>query len=189
MCSTSSPAQSDAAFCTTPTPLAPSSAYQNNVVGKAQANVAFHYDLSRNLFELFLDRDHCNIRVLISQIRAATAWSRAQLNKKEARCHRKAAARARRACARYRIPVLAAWRCIRRTAPRCRRPWPSHPVGGTVARFSGSRQKAAGLEKKVTFKLLDYREGKRALRSRCLRRHVRACRRQPPTMRLLPQTG
>ena len=33
------------------------SVYQNNVVGKAKANVAFHYDLNRALFELFLDRD------------------------------------------------------------------------------------------------------------------------------------
>ena len=33
------------------------SAYQNNVIGKAKANVAFHYDLNRTLFELFLDRD------------------------------------------------------------------------------------------------------------------------------------
>src|SRR5687767_7015183 len=33
------------------------SALQNNVVGQAKANVAFHYDLNRELFELFLDRD------------------------------------------------------------------------------------------------------------------------------------
>jgi cyclopropane-fatty-acyl-phospholipid synthase len=33
------------------------SAYQANVVGQAQANVAHHYDLNRALFELFLDRD------------------------------------------------------------------------------------------------------------------------------------
>src|SRR5262245_38004394 len=31
--------------------------YRNNVVGKAKDNVAFHYDLNRRLFELFLDRD------------------------------------------------------------------------------------------------------------------------------------
>ena len=33
------------------------STYQGNIVGKARANVAFHYDLNRALFELFLDRD------------------------------------------------------------------------------------------------------------------------------------
>ena len=33
------------------------SVVQNNVVGQAKANVAFHYDLNRTLFELFLDRD------------------------------------------------------------------------------------------------------------------------------------
>src|SRR5262245_35704741 len=31
--------------------------FLNNVVGKAKDNVAFHYDLNRALFELFLDRD------------------------------------------------------------------------------------------------------------------------------------
>src|SRR5262245_47279690 len=33
------------------------SSYRTNVVGKAKDNVAFHYDLNRKLFELFLDRD------------------------------------------------------------------------------------------------------------------------------------
>src|SRR5688572_12247874 len=32
-------------------------ALRSNAVGQARANVAFHYDLNRALFELFLDRD------------------------------------------------------------------------------------------------------------------------------------
>ena len=45
------------------------SVYQNNVVGKAKANVAFHYDLNRALFELF-STVTCNIRVRTSAMPA-----------------------------------------------------------------------------------------------------------------------
>jgi cyclopropane-fatty-acyl-phospholipid synthase len=56
-------------------------AYHSNAVGKAQTNVAFHYDLNRALFALFLDRDlqySCAYFTAMNQ-----SLEEAQLNKKK----------------------------------------------------------------------------------------------------------
>ena len=135
-----------------PNAVALPSAYQNNVVGKAQANVAFHYDLSRSLFELFLDRDLQYSCAYFTN--PGDSLEQAQLNKKK------------RVAAKLRLEpgmrVLDIGSGFGGLALHLATAHDVDVLGLTLSeeqwRVSQDRAKAAGLEKKVTFKLLDYRE-------------------------------
>jgi len=128
------------------------SSYRNNVVGKAKDNVAFHYDLNRRLFELFLDRD----------LQYSCAYfggeddtlEQAQTNKKK------------RVAAKLLLEpgmrVLDIGSGFGGLALHLARAHGVDVVGLTLSeeqcRVAQDRAKAAGLEKQVTFKLLDYRQ-------------------------------
>jgi len=128
------------------------SAHQNNVVGKAKSNVAFHYDLNRSLFELFLDRDLQYSCAYFTN--PGDSLEQAQLNKKQ------------RVSAKLRLEpgmrVLDIGSGFGGLALHLATTYGVDVVGLTLSeeqwRVSQDRAKAAGLEKKVTFKLLDYRE-------------------------------
>jgi cyclopropane-fatty-acyl-phospholipid synthase len=128
------------------------SSHQNNVVGKAKANVAFHYDLNRSLFELFLDRD---LQYSCAYFAApGDSLEQAQLNKKK------------RVAAKLRLErgmrVLDIGSGFGGLALHLASAHGVDVLGLTLSeeqwRVSQDRAKAAGLEKKVSFKLLDYRE-------------------------------
>ena len=128
------------------------SVYQNNVVGKAKANVAFHYDLNRALFELFLDRDLQYSCAYFSN--DGETLEQAQLNKKK------------RVAAKLLLEpgmrVLDIGCGFGGLALHLARAHAVEVVGLTLSeeqwRVAQERAKAAGLENKVRFKLLDYRE-------------------------------
>ena len=128
------------------------SVYQSNVVGKAKANVAFHYDLNRALFELFLDRDLQYSCAYFSN--DGETLEQAQLNKKK------------RVAAKLLLEpgmrVLDIGSGFGGLALHLARAHGVEVVGLTLSeeqwRVSQERAKAAGLENKVRFKLLDYRE-------------------------------
>ena len=128
------------------------SIYQNNVVGKAKANVAFHYDLNRALFELFLDRDLQYSCAYFSD--DCETLEQAQLNKKK----RVAA----KLLLKPGMRVLDIGSGFGGLALHLARLHGVDVVGLTLSeeqwRVSQERAKAAGLESKVRFKLLDYRE-------------------------------
>jgi len=134
------------------TAVVPSSAYQDNIVGKAKANVAFHYDLNRALFELFLDRDLQYSCAYFSDER--DSLEQAQANKKK------------RVAAKLLLQpgmrVLDIGCGFGGLALHLARAHGVDVVGLTLSqeqwRVSQERAKAAGLADKVTFKLLDYRE-------------------------------
>ena len=134
------------------TAVVPSSAYQDNIVGRAKANVAFHYDLNRALFELFLDRDLQYSCAYFSDER--DSLEQAQANKKK------------RVAAKLLLQpgmrVLDIGCGFGGLALHLARAHGVDVVGLTLSqeqwRVSQERAKAAGLADKVTFKLLDYRE-------------------------------
>lgn len=125
---------------------------QNNVIGQAKANVAFHYDLNRELFELFLDRD--------LQYSCAYFTNKGQ-NLEEAQANKK-----KRVAAKLLLEpgmrVLDIGSGFGGLALHLARAWDVEVVGLTLSkeqwRVSQDRAKAAGLGHKVAFKLLDYRE-------------------------------
>jgi cyclopropane-fatty-acyl-phospholipid synthase len=128
------------------------SALQNNVIGRAKANVAFHYDLKRELFELFLDRDlqySCAYFTSDDQ-----SLEEAQANKKK------------RVAAKLLLEpgmrVLDIGSGFGGLALHLAQAWDVEVVGLTLSeeqwRVSQERARAAGLGNKVSFKLLDYRE-------------------------------
>ena len=135
-----------------PNAVLPPSAYQSNVVGKAKDNVAFHYDLNRKLFELFLDRDLQYSCAYFSDINQSL--EQAQLNKK----NRIAA----KLLLQPGMRVLDIGSGFGGMALHLARTFGVEVVGLTLSEeqwaVSRERAKAAGLDKQVTFKLLDYRQ-------------------------------
>lgn len=132
--------------------VVPPSAHHDNVVTKAKANVAFHYDLNRTLFELFLDRDLQYSCAYFG--RDGESLEEAQSNKKK----RLAA----KLLLQPGMRVLDIGSGFGGLALHLAREYGVHVVGLTLSeeqwRVSEDRAKAAGLEKKTTFKLLDYRD-------------------------------
>ena len=123
-----------------------------NVVGRAQQNVAHHYDLNRSLFELFLNSDlQYSCAYFASQ---SDSLEQAQANKK------------RRLAAKLLLKpgmrVLDIGSGFGGLALEIARTADVEVVGVTLSeeqlQVSRSRAKAAGLDKQATFKLLDYRE-------------------------------
>jgi cyclopropane-fatty-acyl-phospholipid synthase len=134
------------------TAVVPPSTYRDNIVGKAKANVAFHYDLNRTLFELFLDRDLQYSCAYFSN--DCESLEEAQANKKK------------RVAAKLLLQpgmrVLDIGCGFGGLALHLARAHGVDVVGLTLSqeqwRVSQERAEAAGLANKVTFKLLDYRE-------------------------------
>ena len=128
------------------------SAFQNNAINQAKANVAFHYDLNRELFQLFLDRDlqySCAYFTCKDQ-----SLEDAQSNKKK----RVAA----KLLLKPGMRVLDIGSGFGGLALHLARAWDVEVVGLTLSeeqwRVSQDRARAAGLGNKVSFKLRDYRE-------------------------------
>ncbi len=128
------------------------SSFQNNVVGQSKANVAHHYDLNRKLFELFLDRDMQYSCAYFTSERESL--EDAQANKK------------RRIAAKLLLKpgmrVLDIGSGFGGLALDLAQWFDIEVVGLTLSeeqwRASQDRARAVGLDKRVTFKLLDYRE-------------------------------
>ena len=127
-------------------------ASKNNVVGQAKDNVAFHYDLNRALFELFLDADLQYSCAYFTD--AGNTLEQAQLNKKM-RVSAKALLEPG-------MRVLDIGSGFGGLALHMAKTFGVEVVGVTLSEeqceVSNQRAKAAGLDKKVTFKLLDYRQ-------------------------------
>lgn len=128
------------------------SAAQNNVVGQAKANVAFHYDLNRRLFELFLDGDLQYSCAYFMNERETL--EDAQSNKKK----RIAA----KLLLKPGMRVLDIGSGFGGLALHLARAHDVEVVGLTLSeeqwRVSQDRARTSGLGRRVAFKLLDYRE-------------------------------
>jgi len=128
------------------------SSFQNNVVGQSKANVAHHYDLNRKLFELFLDRDLQYSCAYFTSERESL--EDAQANKKK------------RIAAKLLLEpgmrVLDIGCGFGGLALDLAQGFDVEVVGLTLSeeqwRVSQDRARAVGLDKRVVFKLLDYRE-------------------------------
>jgi cyclopropane-fatty-acyl-phospholipid synthase len=126
--------------------------YQADVIGKAQANVQFHYDLNRALFELFLDRD-------LQYSCAYFANDRESLEEAQSNKKKRVAAKL---LLQPGMRVLDIGSGFGGLALHLASEFGVDVVGVTLSdeqwRVSQERAAAAGLDHKVTFKLLDYRE-------------------------------
>jgi cyclopropane-fatty-acyl-phospholipid synthase len=128
------------------------SALHNNAIGQAKANVAFHYDLNRALFELFLDHD--------------LQYSCAYFTGKEQSLEEAQSNKKKRVAAKLLLEpgmrVLDIGSGFGGLALHLAQAWDVEVVGLTLSeeqwRVSQDRARAAGLSDKVSFKLLDYRE-------------------------------
>jgi cyclopropane-fatty-acyl-phospholipid synthase len=125
---------------------------QNNVVGKARANVAHHYDLSGTLYDLFLDEDRQYSCAYFE--RPDDTLETAQANKK-----RRLAAKLLLQPGMRVLDIGSGWGGL---ALHLAETADVEVVGVTLSKeqleVSQARAKAAGLDGKVVFKLLDYRE-------------------------------
>ncbi len=123
-----------------------------NVVGRAQENVAHHYDLNRSLFELFLDSD-------LQYSCAYFATPSDSLEQAQANKRRRVAAKL---LLEPGMRVLDIGSGFGGLALEIARTADVEVVGVTLSeeqlQVSRSRAKDAGLDNKATFKLLDYRE-------------------------------
>jgi cyclopropane-fatty-acyl-phospholipid synthase len=128
------------------------SSLQNNVVGQSKANVAHHYDLNRKLFELFLDRD-------LQYSCAYFTSERESLEDAQANKKKRVAAKL---LLKPGMRVLDIGSGFGGLALDLARWFDVEVVGLTLSeeqwRVSQDRARAVGLDKRVAFKLLDYRE-------------------------------
>src|SRR5262245_40268789 len=128
------------------------SALQNNAISQAKANVAFHYDLNRSLFELFLDHD--------------LQYSCAYFTGKEQSLEEAQSNKKKRVAAKLLLEpgmrVLDIGSGFGGLALHLAQEWDVEVVGLTLSEeqwhVSQDRARAAGLSHKVSFKLLDYRQ-------------------------------
>ncbi|MGB5863020.1 MAG: cyclopropane-fatty-acyl-phospholipid synthase family protein [Sulfitobacter sp.] len=124
---------------------------QHNPIGKAQRNVAHHYDLSDDMYDLFLDEDR---QYSCAYYRSANdTLEQAQKQKKD---HI-----AQKLCLKPGMRVLdigCGWGGMALTLAR---DYGVHVVGVTLSReqhkFATARATAEGLEDQVEFRLMDYR--------------------------------
>ena len=125
---------------------------QQNVIGKAQANVAHHYDLSGALYDLFLDEDRQYSCAYFET--PGDTLETAQANKK-----RHIAAKLLLEPGMRVLDIGSGWGGL---ALYLAETADVEVVGVTLSKeqhtISEARAKAAGLDGKVSFKLLDYRE-------------------------------
>jgi cyclopropane-fatty-acyl-phospholipid synthase len=128
------------------------SSYQANVIGKAKANVALHYDLNRRLFDLFLDRDLQYSCAYFTE--PQQSLEHAQLNKKK-----RLAAKLRLAPGMRVLDIGCGFGGL---ALHLAQAFDVEVVGLTLSEeqwcVSQERARAAALDRQVSFKLLDYRE-------------------------------
>lgn len=131
---------------------ASSSPLQDNIVGTAQANVAHHYDLNKSLFELFLDPDLQYSCAYFAS--SEDSLEDAQANKKKWLTKKLLLEPGMRV-----LDIGSGWGGL---ALHLAEAADVEVVGVTLSEEQYSvaqdRARAAGLDKKVTFKLLDYRE-------------------------------
>jgi cyclopropane-fatty-acyl-phospholipid synthase len=145
---------------------------QFNPPSRSRRNVAHHYDLDGRLYSLFLDADQQYSCAYFES--PDQSLDDAQLAKKR---HLAAKLRSKpgRIGARHRLRLGRPCALSRRDRRRQRHR--HHAVAGTVcrARRPGARARPA---KDAIFRLEDYRDVDRPLRSHRVGRHVRACRRR-----------
>jgi len=125
---------------------------QHNPIGKAQQNIAHHYDLSRQLYELFLDEDlQYSCGYFLSP---EDTLETAQLNKK-----RHIAAKLDLADGQRILDIGCGWGGMALYLACCA---DVEVLGVTLSeeqhRLAGQRAEAAGLADRVRFELLDYRQ-------------------------------
>ena len=124
---------------------------RDNVVGRAQENVAHHYDLSRALFELFLDND----------LQYSCAYFADELDSLEQAQQNKKARIAAKLLLKPGMRVLDIGSGFGGLALYLARCYQVEVVGVTLSEeqyeVATARAKADGLNKLVSFKLLDYR--------------------------------
>ena len=125
---------------------------QYNPVGRAQRNVAHHYDLSGQLYDLFLDRDR--------QYSCAYFPTRDE-PLEEAQPTRSGTSRRSCCCGRARrcstsAPAGAGWRSI--SASECGVDVTGLTLSTEQLKVASERAAAAGLADRVRFQLRDYRE-------------------------------
>jgi len=125
---------------------------QQNVIGKAQANVAHHYDLSGALYDLFLDEDRQYSCAYFET--PDDTLEAAQANKK-----RHLAAKLLLEPGMRVLDIGSGWGGLALYLAEIA---DVEVVGVTLSKeqlaISEARAKAAGLDGRVSFKLLDYRE-------------------------------
>jgi cyclopropane-fatty-acyl-phospholipid synthase len=146
---------------------------QTNPVGKAQRNVAHHYDLSAELYDLFLDSDRQYSCAYFAH--PDDSLETAQLNKKR---HIAAKLLFDRPGLKT-LDIGSGWGGMGLFLAR---EAGADVTGVTLSteqhKLSVARAAAAGLADQAQFHLRDYRAGARALRPHRLGRHVRACRQE-----------
>ena len=147
--------------------------HQYNPMSRARQNVAHHYDLSDQLYELFLDRDR---QYSCAYFRGEDDdLEQAQLDKK-----RHIAAKLMIEPGQKVLDIGSGWGGLALyLAGECGADVTGLTLSVEQLKVATRRAAAAGLSDRVRFHLRDYREETGRLRPDRLGRHVRACRRQP----------
>ena len=141
---------------------------------RSRRNVAHHYDLGNELYELFLDDDLQYSCAYFTD--PANSLEQAQADKK-AHIAAKLAPEAGPARARHRLRLGRDGALPATASPGV------DVLGVTLSeeQLKVARQRAAdaGVADRVKFELIDYRDARRAVRPDRVDRHVRTCRRRP----------